>query len=32
VSIFDSVGHDLTAGLISSVAMAACRTVVLLEW
>jgi serine phosphatase RsbU (regulator of sigma subunit) len=26
VSIFDSVGHDLTAGLISSVAMAACRT------
>jgi anti-anti-sigma factor len=27
VSIFDSVGHDLTAGLISSVAMAACRSV-----
>ncbi|GAB2829980.1 PP2C family protein-serine/threonine phosphatase [Actinoallomurus bryophytorum] len=27
VSIFDSVGHDLTAGLISSVAMAACRCV-----
>jgi Stage II sporulation protein E (SpoIIE) len=26
VSIFDSVGHDLTAGLISSVAMASCRT------
>jgi hypothetical protein len=26
VAIFDSVGHDLTAGLISSVAMAACRT------
>jgi hypothetical protein len=25
-SIFDSVGHDLTAGLISSVAMASCRT------
>ncbi|MGI5224611.1 PP2C family protein-serine/threonine phosphatase [Actinoallomurus sp. CA-142502] len=24
-SIFDSVGHDLTAGLISSVAMASCR-------
>jgi serine phosphatase RsbU (regulator of sigma subunit) len=27
VSIFDSVGHDLTAGLISSVAMATCRTI-----
>jgi serine phosphatase RsbU (regulator of sigma subunit) len=27
VSIFDSVGHDLTAGLISSVAMAACRSI-----
>jgi hypothetical protein len=26
VSLFDSVGHDLTAGLISSVAMASCRT------
>jgi serine phosphatase RsbU (regulator of sigma subunit) len=26
VSIFDSVGHDLTAGLITSVALAACRT------
>ncbi len=26
VSIFDSVGHDLTSGLISSVAMASCRT------
>ncbi|MCW2865118.1 MAG: serine/threonine-protein phosphatase [Actinoallomurus sp.] len=26
VSVFDSVGHDLTAGLISSVAMASCRT------
>ena len=25
VAIFDSVGHDLTAGLISSVAMASCR-------
>lgn len=25
VAVFDSVGHDLTAGLISSVAMAACR-------
>lgn len=25
VSLFDSVGHDLTAGLISSVAMATCR-------
>lgn len=25
VSVFDSVGHDLTAGLISSVAMATCR-------
>ena len=25
VSLFDSVGHDLTAGLISSVAMASCR-------
>jgi serine phosphatase RsbU (regulator of sigma subunit) len=25
VSIFDSVGHDLTAGLITSVAMASCR-------
>jgi Stage II sporulation protein E (SpoIIE) len=27
VSLFDSVGHDLTSGLISSVAMASCRTV-----
>jgi hypothetical protein len=26
VSLFDSVGHDLTSGLISSVAMASCRT------
>jgi serine phosphatase RsbU (regulator of sigma subunit) len=26
VSLFDSVGHDLTAGLIFSVAMASCRT------
>jgi hypothetical protein len=26
ISLFDSVGHDLTAGLISSVAMASCRT------
>ena len=26
VSLFDSVGHDLTAGLISSVAIASCRT------
>jgi serine phosphatase RsbU (regulator of sigma subunit) len=26
VSLFDSVGHDLTAGLISSVALATCRT------
>jgi hypothetical protein len=26
MSLFDSVGHDLTAGLISSVAMASCRT------
>jgi Stage II sporulation protein E (SpoIIE) len=25
VSIFDSVGHDLPAGLITSVAMASCR-------
>jgi hypothetical protein len=25
VAVFDSVGHDLTAGLISSVAIAACR-------
>jgi Stage II sporulation protein E (SpoIIE) len=25
VAIFDSVGHDLTAGLISSVALASCR-------
>lgn len=26
MSLFDSVGHDLTSGLISSVAMASCRT------
>jgi serine phosphatase RsbU (regulator of sigma subunit) len=25
VSVYDSVGHDLTAGLITSVAMASCR-------
>ena len=26
VSIFDSVGHDLAAGLLASVAMASCRS------
>ena len=26
VSVFDAVGHDLTSGLLTSVAMAACRS------